>query len=54
MDWGNRSIRKSLKEVTEVRVKLSEELSKGSLDNDRKRQVPEEIGGVSRGGMEKR
>lgn len=54
MDWGNRTVRKALKEMTKIRIKLSEELSKYSLANDRKRQIPEGTGAVGRGGMEKK
>lgn len=54
MDWGNRTVRKALKEMTKIRIKLSEELPKYSLANDRKRQVPEGAGAGGSGGMQKK
>lgn len=54
MDRGNKTVRKALKEMTKIRTKLSEELSKYNLVNDRERQVPSGTGAVGRGGMEKK
>ena len=44
----------SLKEMTEARVRLTEELSKCSVDNTGKGQSPRGLGQSCRGGMGRR